>query len=123
MTAADRYREGLEVRRSVLGSEYVANALADAENPSALQRMVTEFGWGFVWARDELPRQTRSLLTIALLTALNRPHELLAHVRGAVRNGCTREQIEEAVLHCAAYCGLPAAIDAMRVVEQALAES
>jgi 4-carboxymuconolactone decarboxylase len=123
MTNADRYTAGLDVRREVLGPDYVRAALGtDEEQPTAMQQLVTEFGWGFVWSRPELPRQTRSLITIALLTAMNRPHELVAHTRGALRNKCTPKEIREAVIHCAAYCGIPASLDAMRVVEEVIAE-
>jgi 4-carboxymuconolactone decarboxylase len=119
MSSTDRFEAGLEVRRSVLGEEYVRSALGDGpEPPSPLQQMITECGWGFIWTRDDLPRRTRSLLTIALCTALNRPNELRVHTRGARRNGCTQEEIVGAVLHCGPYCGIPASIDSMRVVQE-----
>lgn len=123
MTRVDRYTAGLDVRRDVLGPEYVRNALGpDGADPTPLQQLVTEYGWGFVWSRTELPRATRSLITVALLTALNRPHELVAHTRGALRNGCPPEEIIESVLHCAPYCGIPASLDAMRIVQEVLDE-
>lgn len=120
---AARYEAGLRVRREVLGRDHVERSLGDdPSGPDVLQQMITEFGWGFAWSRDELSRSTRSLITIALLTALNREHELRVHLRGALRNGCTHDEIREAVVHCAPYCGLPASIDAMRIANEVLAE-
>ena len=87
-----------------------------------LQEMIVEIGWGKMWTRPGLERKTRSLITLAMLTALNRPHELEIHLRGAVRNGCSEEEIREALLHAAVYCGFPAAIDAFRVAKRVLAE-
>src|SRR4051794_38011272 len=115
-----RYQEGLALRRAVLGSEYVDKSLASADEfGGPLQELVTEFCWGAVWGRPELPVKTRSMLNLAMLTALNRPHELKIHVRGAVRNGCTKEEIREILLQTAIYCGVPAALDAMRVAREA----
>lgn len=114
-----RYEEGLKTRRQVLGDAHVDRALAQTDDLTRdLQDMIIEFGWGAVWARPGLDRKTRSLINIGMLTALNRPHELTAHLRGAVNNGCSREEIVEATLQTAAYCGLPAAIDTMRQVKQ-----
>jgi 4-carboxymuconolactone decarboxylase len=119
----DRYARGLELRRSVLGSEYVEKSLASADEFGApLQELVTEYGWGAVWARPELPVKTRSMLNLAMLTALNRPHELRIHVRGALRNGCTKDEIREIFLQTAVYCGMPAALDSMRVAGEVLRE-
>ncbi|QVQ52277.1 carboxymuconolactone decarboxylase family protein [Spiractinospora alimapuensis] len=119
MDSNERYERGLSVRRSVLGSEYVDSALAPQDEQSkALQQVVTELGWGFIWSREQLPRKTRSLMTLALLTALNRPRELAVHARGAVNNGCSKEEISEAILHCIPYAGIPAALDAMHVVNE-----
>jgi 4-carboxymuconolactone decarboxylase len=123
MSSVDRFNDGLAVRREVLGEDYVRASLgADGAEPTAMQQLVTEFGWGFVWSRPELPRHTRSLITVALLTALNRPHELVAHTRGALNNKCTPEEIREVMIHSAAYCGIPASLDAMRIVEGVIAE-
>lgn len=117
----ERYSEGLAVRRSVLGSEYVDEALAKQSDTSqAMQQLITELGWGFVWSRDQLSRQTRSLITVSLLTAINRPQELALHVRGALNNGCSEEEIREAVLHSVPYCGIPAALDAMHVIDDVI---
>ncbi len=118
----ERYERGLEIRRAVLGAEYVDAALASADELSRpLQELVTEYCWGEVWNRDGLPRKTRSLLNIGILTALNRPHELHLHTAGALRNGCTESEIVEVVLQTAIYCGVPAAVDGMRSVRAGVA--
>ena len=87
-----------------------------------LQRLVTEFAWGDIWSRPQLSPATRSLITIALLTASNRPHELVGHLRGAVNNGCSESDIREVILHCVAYCGFPAAMDATRIFDALIVE-
>ena len=118
-----RYDDGLAVRREVLGAEYVDKALAAADDfTRPLQELVTEYCWGAVWTRPGLSRQTRSLVNLAMLTALNRPHELKLHVRGALNNGCTREEIMEVLLQTAIYCGVPAAMESFRSAREALAE-
>ena len=119
-----RFDEGLAIRREVLGTEYVDAALERA-TPFAkpLQELVTEYCWGSIWSRPGLERRTRSLINLAMLTALNRPHELAGHVRGALRNGCSEEEIQEVLLQAAVYCGLPAALDAFRVAEKVLEEA
>jgi len=120
---SERYERGLATRREVLGADYVDRALAGATEFSApLQELVTEYCWGAVWTREGLERRTRSLLNLAMLTALNRPHELAGHVRGAVNNGCSEVEIRETLLQAAVYCGLPAALDAFRVAERTLRE-
>ncbi len=119
----DRFAEGLAVRRAVLGAEYVDRALADAgELTRPLQELVTEYCWGAVWTRPGLSRKVRSLLNIAMLTALNRPHEVKLHLQGAVRNGCTREEIREVLLQTAIYCGVPAAVDSFRLAKEVLGD-
>jgi 4-carboxymuconolactone decarboxylase len=123
-TPSDRFARGLAVRRRVLGPRYVDEALRNADDfTRPLQELVTEYCWGAVWTRPGLPRKTRSLLNLAMLTALNRPHEVRLHVRGALRNGCTREEIMETLLQAAIYCGVPAAIDSFRIAREVLAES
>ncbi len=118
----ERYEEGLAIRREVLGETYVDAALATADELGRpLQELVTEYCWGALWGRPGLPRTTRSLLNVGLLAALNRPHELQLHTHGALRNGCTEEEIVEVVLQVAVYCGVPAAVDAMRNVRAAIA--
>lgn len=118
------YEKGLAIRRDVLGAEYVDNAIknADAFN-QPLQELVTEYCWGAVWGRPGLPKKTRSMLNLAMLTALNRPHELKLHVRGALKNGVSREEISEVLLQAAIYCGVPAAVDAFRTAREALKEA
>jgi 4-carboxymuconolactone decarboxylase len=117
------YEKGLARRRDVLGEQHVNRSLAAATDFSRpLQDLVTEYCWGAVWTRDGLDGRTRSLLNLAMLTALNRMHELAVHVRGAITNGCSREEIREALLQTAVYCGVPAALESFRVAEQVLAE-
>jgi 4-carboxymuconolactone decarboxylase len=119
----DVYDKGLAIRREVLGADYVDNAIrtADAFN-RPLQELVTEYCWGAVWGRPGLPRKTRSMLNLAMLTALNRPHELKLHVKGALKNGVSREEIAEVLLQAAIYCGVPAAVDAFRTAREAFKE-
>lgn len=112
---------GMQTRREVLGGEHVERSLAQASEFSRpLQELVTEYCWGAVWSRPGLDRRTRSLLNIGMLTALNRQHELAVHVRGALTNGATAEEIREALLQAAIYCGVPAAMEAQRTAEAAL---
>ena len=118
------YEKGLAVRREVLGAEHVDNSIktADAFN-LPLQELVTEYCWGAVWGRPGLPKKVRSMLNLAMLTALGKPHEFKLHVRGALRNGVTREEISEVLLQTAIYCGVPAAVDAFRNAREALKEA
>jgi 4-carboxymuconolactone decarboxylase len=119
--SSERFELGLAIRREVLGTEHVDKSIAAATDFNRpMQELVTEYCWGAVWSRPGLERRTRSLLNIGMLTALNRPHELQLHVRGALRNGCTREEIREALLQAAVYCGVPAALDAFRVAQAAI---
>lgn len=112
---SDKFKEGLAVRRAVLGDEYVDKALANADSlGEPLQQLVTEYCWGSVWTRDGLDRKTRSLLNIAMLAAMNRPDELSLHLNGALRNGCSEEEIREVILQLGVYAGVPVAIDTMR---------
>lgn len=116
-----RYTEGLAIRREVLGDEYVDNALqAATEFSGPLQDWLNEHCWGEVWARPGIPRNVRSLVTIAMLCALRAPQEVRTHVRGALRNGCTPEEIREVLLHAAVYCGAPAAVDAFRAAREVI---
>src|SRR5262245_61192341 len=115
----DRFERGLRVRREVLGAAHVDRSLAQVtEFSRPVQELVTEYCWGEVWNRPGLDRRTRSLLNLAMLTALNRMHELGVHVRGAVANGCTEEEIQETLLQTAVYCGVPAALESFRVAER-----
>lgn len=120
---ASAYENGLAMRRKVLGDAHVDRSMAGvSEFARPLQDLVTEYCWGTVWTRDALEPRIRSLLNLVMLTALNRMHEFAVHVRGAVRNGCTREEIREALLQAAVYCGMPAALESVRVAERILAE-
>ena len=117
----ERFEQGLQVRRAVLGDERVAASLNGASDFSRpLQELVTEYCWGAVWSRPGLDRRTRSLINLAMLAALNRKHELDLHVRGAVNNGCTSDEIREVLLQVVVYCGVPAGMEAFRVAEAAL---
>ncbi|MDH0305215.1 MULTISPECIES: carboxymuconolactone decarboxylase family protein [unclassified Pseudomonas] len=118
---ADTKQTGESMRRQVMGDAFVDRALDNATAfTQPLQDFVNEHAWGSVWARDGLPLKTRSLITLATLTALKCPQELKGHVRGALNNGCTVEEIREALLHCAVYGGVPAAIDAFRAAQEVI---
>ena len=118
------FKRGLEIRKSVLGAEFVEKSLAAADEFNMpMQRLTTEYCWGALWGREEgLPKKTRSMLNLAMLAALNRPHELKMHVGGALRNGLTKAEIREVLLQVAVYCGIPAGVDAFRVAKEAIAE-
>lgn len=114
---------GLEIRTAVLGKEYVEKSIKSADDFNMpMQELVTEYCWGRVWGRDGLDRKTRSFLNLGMLSALNRPHEIKVHVRGALNNGLTREEICEVFLQVAIYCGVPAAVDSFRVAREVFAE-
>jgi 4-carboxymuconolactone decarboxylase len=118
-----RYEEGMVVRKAVLGAEYVEKSLREADEfTRPMQELVTEYCWGEIWTRPGLDRRTRSFLNLAMLTALNRPHEIKLHVRGALNNGVTKDELMEVFLQSAIYCGVPAALDAMRVAKEVFAE-
>ena len=122
MSDLSDFEKGRQIREEVLGPRHVAASMASAsEFARPIQEMVTAVCWGSVWSRPGLSRQSRSLLNVAMLTALNRQHELAVHVAGALRNGCTEEQIRETLLQAAVYCGFPASLDAFRTAEAALA--
>jgi 4-carboxymuconolactone decarboxylase len=117
------FEKGLGIRREVLGAEYVDKSLAEADEFSRpLQELITEYGWGATWSRPGLSRKMRSLINLAMLTALNRPHEVKVHLKGALNNGCTREEIMEVLLQTAIYCGVPAAMDSFRLAREVFAE-
>lgn len=114
---------GLEIRKAVLGKEFVEKSFSSADDFSRpMQELVTEYCWGAVWGREELPRKTRSMLNLAMLSALNRPHELRMHIRGALENGVSREEIREVFLQVAIYCGVPAGVDAFRNAREVFAQ-
>lgn len=117
------YERGRALRRAVMGEAHVSRSGGDdRDEATALQQYVTQFGWGTIWQRGVLPLPTRSLITVSMLIALNRPHELRGHLAGALNNGCTEAELREAIIHAALYCGFPAALDSMRVLDAVLAE-
>ena len=123
MTADEQFEAGLRVRREVLGGEYVDASLASADDfMMPFQRMTTEWCWGAAWTRPELDRRTRSLLNLAMLTALGKTNELKLHVKGALTNGVTVEEIRETLLHATVYCGIPAGLDAFRAAHDVLVD-
>jgi 4-carboxymuconolactone decarboxylase len=122
-THSETYQVGLGMRRQVLGAEHVDRSLGNVSDfARPMQEFVTEYCWGAIWSRGGLPLRTRSLLNLVMLTALNRSHELAVHVRGAVRNGVTEQEIQEALLQTAIYVGVPAALESFRVAEKVLQE-
>jgi 4-carboxymuconolactone decarboxylase len=123
MTERERYEEGLKVRRAVLGDKYVDAALQKNDAFSAdFQELITRYAWGEIWARPGLPRQTRSLLTLAMLIALNRGDEFRLHLGAAIRNGVSRDEIKEVLLQSAIYCGVPAANSAFHLATEVFRE-
>lgn len=119
----ETYARGLEIRKSVLGAEFVENSINNADDFNRpMQELVTEYCWGAVWGRDGLEKKTRSMLNLAMISALNRPHELKMHIKGALRNGVSKEEICEVFLQVAIYCGVPAAVDAFRTAREAFEE-
>jgi 4-carboxymuconolactone decarboxylase len=119
----ETYEKGLAIRREVLGAEYADKSLANADDFNRdFYRNVIETCWGMVWGRDGLDRKTRSFLNLAMLCALNRPHELKLHVAGALKNGVTRDEMKEVFLQVGAYCGAPAALDGFRIAREVFAE-
>ncbi len=116
-----QFEKGLEVRRAVLGADYVDGSLAKADDfMMAFQRITTEWCWGCAWTRDGLSRKTRSMLNLAMLTALSKPAELKLHVKGALANGVTTDEIKEVLLHATVYCGIPAGLDAFKAAHEVL---
>lgn len=123
MDERERHREGMQVRRNVLGSEHVNRAEAAKTGlDEEFQDLITRYAWGEIWTRPGLPRNIRSLLTIGLMIALNRGDELRMHLRAAVNNGVSVEEIREVLLHCAVYCGIPAANAAFHAAKEILDE-
>ncbi|MGC1522411.1 MAG: carboxymuconolactone decarboxylase family protein [Steroidobacteraceae bacterium] len=119
----DRFDEGMKLRKQVLGADYVERSMAAADDFSRpMQELSTEYCWGYVWTRPGLALRDRSLLNIGMISALNRPHELKLHIKAALGNGLTREEIREALLQVAVYCGVPAGIDSTRIAREAFAE-
>ena len=117
-------KQGLKVRTEVMGEEFVERAMDNTtELTEPLQEWINEHAWGSTWQRDGLDRRTRSLVTIAMLAALKAPTELKGHVRGALKNGCTVEEIREVLLHSTVYCGAPAAQEAFRAAQEVIDET
>ncbi len=119
----ETYERGLALRKEVLGEDYVARSFANADDFSRpMQELSTEYCWGNIWSRDGLSRRDRSLLNIGMISAINRPHELKLHVKAALTNGLSRDEIREALLQVAIYCGVPAGLDSTRIAREAFAE-
>jgi len=119
----DRFDKGLALRKQVLGEDYVEKSMASADDFSRpMQELSTEYCWGYVWTRPGLELRERSLINLSMISALNRPHELKLHVKAALNNGLTREEIREVLLQVAVYCGVPAGIDSTRIAREAFAE-
>ncbi|NYT26083.1 4-carboxymuconolactone decarboxylase [Alcaligenaceae bacterium] len=119
----DLYEQGLKIRREVVGDAYVDKALNDADSFSLpMQELVTKYCWGDVWARSGLERRDRSLVNLGMIAALNRPDELQAHIRGAINNGVTKDEIREVLLQVAIYCGMPAGLGSFKAARQVFKE-
>jgi len=117
------FDKGLEVRKAVLGAEYVETSIKNADDFNRpLQDLVTEYCWGAVWTREGLSRKTRSMLNLAMISILNRPHELRVHIKGALVNGVTRDEIREIFMQVAIYAGVPAGVDSFRIAREVFAE-
>jgi len=120
---SERFEAGLKVRKEVLGEEYVDKALAKADSFNRkFQELVTEYCWGEVWGQGVLSKQQHSLLNLAMLSALNRPHEFKTHFRGALKNGCSLDELKETLTQIAIYCGIPAGVEAFRLAREVLNE-
>ena len=121
---SEQFERGLEIRKEVLGAEYVDRAMANVDDfDRDFQTLLNEYCWGGVWAREGLSRKQRSLNNLCMLAALGRSEEFALHFRGALRNGCTLEELRETLLQIAVYCGMPAAIESFRIARRILAES
>jgi len=119
----EAFEKGLKTRKEVLGSEYVDNSIQNADEFNMpMQELVTEYAWNAIWNRPGLDRRSRSMINLAMLTALNRPHELKLHLKGAINNGLTKDEIREILMQTAIYCGVPAAIDSFRCAKEVFAE-
>jgi 4-carboxymuconolactone decarboxylase len=119
----ETFDKGLAIRKAVLGAEFVENSFKNADEFSLpMQELTTEYCWGYVWGREGLERKTRSLLNLAMISALNRPHELRLHIAAALRNGVTREEIREVFMQVAIYCGVPAGVDSFRAAKEVFAQ-
>ena len=116
------YDEGMKVRKAVLGANYVDSSMASADDfMMSFQDVTTEYCWGYVWTRPGLPKKTRSMLNLAMLTALGKEHELKLHIRGALNNGVTKDEIKEVFMQAACYAGVPCAVAAFRCAREVFA--
>jgi 4-carboxymuconolactone decarboxylase len=123
MMNKELFEIGLQIRREVLGAEHVDKSISQADDFNRpLQELVTEYCWGAVWSRPGISRKMRSLINLAMITALNRPHEVKLHLKGALNNGCSKEEIMEVLLQTAIYCGVPAAVDSFRLAREVFSE-
>lgn len=119
----ETFDRGLEIRKAVIGAEFVDNAFKNADDFSMpLQELLTEYCWGYVWSRDGLPLKSRSMINLAMLSVMNRPHELKTHIKGALKNGMSREEIREVFMQIAIYAGVPVAVDSFRIAREVFAE-
>ena len=119
MNQTELFKRGLEIRKEVVGAEFVDKTFASADSFNMpMQELVTEYCWGAVWGREDLSRKTRSMLNLAMISILNRPNELKLHINGALRNGVTKEEIREIFLQVAIYGGVPAAVDSFRIARE-----
>lgn len=119
----EMYEKGLKIRKEVLGAEFVDKAIASADDFNRpLQEIVTQYCWGEIWGRETLDKKTRSIINLAMISALNRQHEVKMHVKGAINNGLTKDEIREVLLQVAIYCGIPAGVDSFRTAKQAFEE-
>ena len=119
----EMFEKGLAIRKDVLGAEFVENAFKTADDFNLpLQELVTQYCWGEIWSRPGLDRKTRSIINLAMISALNRPHEVKMHVKGAIANGLTKDDIKEVFLQVAIYCGVPAGVDSFRIAREAFRE-
>ena len=117
------YEKGLAIRKSVLGAEFVNKALASADDFNRpMQELTTEYCWGWCWGREGLDKKTRSIINLAMISALNRPHEVKTHVKGALNNGLSKDEIREVLLQVAIYCGIPAGVDSFRAAKEVFTE-
>jgi 4-carboxymuconolactone decarboxylase len=119
----ETFEKGLAIRRAVLGADYVDKAMSTADDFNRpMQELTTQYCWGEIWGRPGLDRRTRSMINLAMISALNRPHEIKAHVKGALNNGLTKDDIKEVFLQVAIYCGVPAGVDSFRAAQEVFKE-
>jgi 4-carboxymuconolactone decarboxylase len=119
----EMFEKGLKIRREVLGADFVDKAISSADDFNRpLQEIVTQYCWGEIWGRPGLDRKTRSIINLAMLSALNRPHEVKMHIKGALNNGLTKDEIKEVFLQVAIYCGVPAGVDSFRIAKEVFQE-